>query len=466
MKSFLLRAFAVLALAALQPSTLAAPLDDRAGYWMGDLMSSKGTLLKIGVEIYTRADGTQWASVASPDQGAYDIPVKSIVAETDGGMLLDIDNATLKLTWMQDHFRAEWRQGGIRLLELRPVATFPKPARPQSPRPPFPYKEELLAIRSKDGATLGATLTTPHAPARSDVVVLIAGSGPQTRDDHMLVVLADHLARQGIAVLRYDKRGVARSTGDYYHHTLADLENDVYAAVRALAASKKFGRIGLVGHSEGSAIAAAVAALHPKAIDFIVTLGGVGMSGFDLMLLQDRQWALDHGAQPEEVERMMPYVRKYYETVLVTPNGKSRVVALKALYANLAPEEQKLLTKFKMNVGTLSPDMAAQAFLPVSLKSDPRLHWSKVRCAALVLHGSLDHQVHAEKNVAGIVGALRAGGNALVDSAVLPSLNHGFQTAITGKEDEYAKIDETMAPVAMQKIADFVRVRSRAKSRR
>lgn len=433
---------------------------------MGDLISSKGTPLKIGVEIYTRADGTPWASVASPDQGAYDIPVKSIIVEPDGGMLLDIDNATLKLTWTQDYFKGEWRQGGIRLLELRPVAAFPKPNRAQSPRPPFPYKEELLAIRSKDGVTLGATLTTPRGPAGSDVVVLIAGSGPHTRDDHMLVVLADYLARQGIAVLRYDKRGVSRSTGDYYNHTLADLENDAYAAVRALAVSKKFGRIGLIGHSEGSAIAAAVAALHPKEIDFIVSLGGVGMSGFDLMLLQDRQWALDHGAQPEELERMMPYVRKYYETVVVTPNGKSRLVALKALYANLALEEQKLLSKFKMNVGTLSPDMAAQAFLPVLLKSDPRLHWSQVKCAALILHGSLDHQVQAEKNVAGIVGALTAGGNAFVDSAVLPSLNHGFQTAVTGKEDEYARIDETMAPVAMQKIADFTRVRSRAKSKR
>lgn len=466
MKNFLLRTIAVLALAIVHAAAHAAPLHERVGYWMGDLMSSKGSLLRIGVEIYTRADGTPWASLASPDQGAYDIPVKSIVAEPDGGMLLDIDNATLKLTWMRDHFRGEWRQGDARFLELRPVATFPRPSRAQHPRPPFPYKEELLSIRSTDGATLGATLTTPQATAHSDVVVLIAGSGPQTRDDPMLVVLADHLARQGVAVLRYDKRGVARSTGDYYGHTLTDLENDVHAAVRALAARKKFGRIGLVGHSEGAAIAAAVAARQPKAIDFVVALGGVGMSGFDLLLLQDRQWALDHGAQPEEVERMMPYVRKYYETVLVTPNGRARVAALKAVYADLAPEEQKLLTKFKMNVGTLSPDMAAQAFLPVSLKSDPRQDWSRVECAALVLHGSLDHQVPAEKNVAGILDALRAGGNALVESAVLASLNHGFQTAITGKEDEYGRIAETIAPVAMQKITDFVRARSSANSTR
>jgi pimeloyl-ACP methyl ester carboxylesterase len=302
-------------------------------------------------------------------------------------------------------------------------------------------------------------------------VVLIAGSGPQTRHvdvagHHLFDVLADHLARHGVAVLRYDKRGVARSTGDYDGHTLANLEDDAYAAVQALAARKQFGRIGLVGHSEGSTIAAAVAARHPEAVDFVVSLGGVGMSGFDLELLQDRQWALDHGAKPEEAERIMPYVRRYYETVLATPDGEPRIAALKALYAGLAPEEQGLITKYHMNEFTLSPDMAAQAFLPVSLKKDPRTDWSRVRCPVLVLNGSLDHQVPAEENVAGIVGALRTGGNVHVDSAVLPSLNHGFQTASTGKEDEYARIDETMAPVALQKVADFARAQVAATPKR
>lgn len=144
-----------------------------------------------------------------------------------------------------------------------------------------------------------------------------------------------------------------------YGHTLADLEDDAYAALRALAARKQFGRIGLVGHSEGSAIAAAVAARHPKAVDFIVSLGGVGMSGLDLELLEDQQWAVDHGAKSEEVKQIMPYVRKYYETVLAISDGEPRVAALGALYAELAPGEQELIKKYHMNEFTLSPDMAA-----------------------------------------------------------------------------------------------------------
>jgi pimeloyl-ACP methyl ester carboxylesterase len=463
MKSSPLHAVALLALIAFQSAALAEPLRDHLGRWMGDLKLPDGVVLKIGADLYTRADGTPWASVASPDQGAYDIPVKSILTGPGNAVVLDIGIATLKLTWVQDHFRGEWTQGPALPLELRHVAAFPVPARPQTPHPPFPYKEELLAIRSKDGVTLGATLTVPRTPARPNVVVLIAGSGPQTRHvdmfgHHMFDVLADHLARQGVAVLRYDKRGVARSTGDFYGHTLANLEDDAYAAVHALAARKEFGRIGLVGHSEGSAIAAAVAARHPDDVDFIVSLGGVGMSGFDLELLQDRQWAITHGAKPEEVERIMPYVHKYYETVLATPDGEPRIAALTTLYVELSPEDQGLIAKYRMNEFTLSPEMASQAFLPVSLKTDPRADWAGVHCPVLVLNGSLDHQVPAEENVAGIVDALKTGGNVHVDSAVLPSLNHGFQTATTGDEDEYVKIDETIAPIALQKIANFARM--------
>ena len=464
MTSFPLRCLAVLALALLHPAAFADPLREHPGHWMGEMkLPDNRKVLKMGAELFTRADGSAWASLASPDQDAYDIPVKAVRAEGNDAVVLDAGFAAMKLTWVQDHFLAEWRQGANRLpVELRRVDAFPMPVRPQTPHAPFPYHEENLAIPSRDGVMLGATLTVPRAPAHPNVVVLIAGSGPQTRHvdmfgHHMFDVLADHLARQGVAVLRYDKRGIARSTGDYHGHTLTHLEDDAYAAVQALSKRKQFNRIGLAGHSEGSSIAAAVAAHHPEAVDFVVSLAGVGMSGFELELLQDAQWARDHGAGPDEVARLMPYVRRYYETVLTTPDGEPRIAALKALHAGLAPEDQALIATYHMNEYTLSPGMAAQPFLPVSLKTDTRKDWSKVACPVLVLNGSLDHQVPAEENVAGIVGALASGGNAHVESTILPSLNHSFQTAQTGKEDEYAKIDETLAPAAMQRVADFAR---------
>jgi pimeloyl-ACP methyl ester carboxylesterase len=455
-----LRALALVTLVALATVSHADPLHNHLGHWMGNLKLPNGAALKIGVEIYARADGTTWASVASPDQGAYDIPVKDIHAEPGDAVVLDIDNATLKLTWARDHFRGEWRQGNALPLELRHVSAFPMPARPQTPRAPFPYSETRLSIHSRDGVTLGATLAVPFVPKHPNVVVLIAGSGPQTRHvdmfgHHMFDVLADYLARHGVAVLRYDKRGVARSTGDYYGHTLANLEDDAYAAAQALAARKQFGQIGLVGHSQGAQIAAAVAARHPEAIDFIVSLGGVGMSGLDLDILQDRQAAYDLGATSAEIERIVRYVRQYGETALATADGPPRVAALKALYGRLAPDDQRLIRKYHMDEVTLAPEMAAKAFYPISLRTDPRVDWYKVHCPVLVLGGGLDHQVPANENMAGIVDALKAGGNSRVTAVVLPLLNHRFQTARTGGENEYDQIEETMASSAMLEIANF-----------
>jgi pimeloyl-ACP methyl ester carboxylesterase len=454
---------ASLALFASTSLAHSGPLQDHSGYWMGEMKVPDGPVLHIGAELFVRADGSAWASVASPDQGAYDIPVKAIRDAPDGSFILDAGFFALEMRWAKDHFDGTFRQGKDNLpLSLRQVDSFPGTARPQDPRPPFPYKNKEMAIASRDGVMLGATLSVPDAPGRPNAVVLVAGSGPQTRHvqnaGHRLFdVLADHLARQGIAVLRYDKRGVSRSAGDYEGHTGAGLADDAYAAVQALRDSGRFGRIGLIGHSEGSQVSAAVAAAHPEAVDFVVSLAGVGISGLELELLQDRQHALDNGASQQELARLMPYVRKYYDTVLATADGEPRIAALEALHAALPAEDKALVARRHMNVGTLSPGLAAQPFLPALLKEDPRTNWRATRCPALILHGGLDHQVPAKENVGGILAALKAGGNGKASSALLPSLNHGFQTARTGAAEEYARIAETMAPAAMQKIAGFVR---------
>lgn len=455
-----------LALLALQPGARAGVLEDHPGYWLGDVTLPDGTLRKMGAEIFKRADGATWASVGWPEQDVVDIPVKSLKPEPDGALLLDLGAAQLKLAWNADHFDGTWIQGkALPPAQMRQVAGYPRRPRPQTPQAPFPYKNETLAIHSKDGVTLGATLSMPAGATRPPVVVLVAGSGPQTRHvdnaGHQLFdVLADHLARQGVAVLRYDKRGIARSTGDYYGHTQHDLADDAYAVVQALAARKQFGAIGLAGHSEGSQVAAAVAARHSADVGFVVSMAGVGLSGLELMLLQDRQYAVDNGAGAADLARITPYLRAYYETVMATPDGPPRIAALKAVLAAQTPGDQALLKQYKINVGTLDPNVAAQPFLPVLLKSDPRKDWTQVRGPVLVMNGMLDHQVPAVENVAGIAGALKAGGNRAVATKVLPSLNHGFQTARTGAEDEYAAIDETMAPVALQTVADFVRKQS------
>lgn len=459
----LLRTAVTLALLfAFQAAAHAGVVDDHQGRWLGSMVIPKGPTLKIGAEFFTRADGVRWATAASPDQDSYNIPVVAIKEDGDT-VELDLRVATLRLTWVKDHFEGVFAQGGGTFsFALHAVADFPRKVRPQTPRGPFPYTSRELVIAAPDGVKLAATLSIPNNKARPNLVVLVPGSGHSSRDldaagHQPFLVIADYLARQGVAVLRYDKRGVARSGGDYAQMTTAQLIDDLGAIVKAMNERKQFARVGMVGLSEGPGIAAAVAARAPAAVDFIVSLAGVGLPGGELILLQDRLVAQDNGAQPAEVERLMVYVRNYYETLVAHAEPEPRVAALKALRASLSAEDEALVKKYRMDVGSLSLDEAKEPHLRTLLMSDPQNDWRKVRAPVLVLNGSLDHQVPAGENVAGIVGALKQGGNRKVESAVLPSLNHLFQTATTGSTAEYATIDETIAPLALKRIAAFVK---------
>ena len=452
---------ALMAMLALQPVAQAGVLKDHPGRWLGELKIPDGPILKIGAQLLKRADGSYWASYFQPDQGVYDAPVKS-VREVGEAIELDLSSATLKMTWARDHFIGEIKQGDrADRFELKQVQAFPIKLRPQPPKAPYPYRDETLAIASAKGVTLGATLSIPRGKTKPNAVVLAHGSGPLNRDESSaghqpFAVLADQLARQGIAVLRYDKRGVAHSSGDYENHTGADLAVDLNAVVQALKARKEFKHIGLIGHSEGPGIAAAVAAAHPRSVDFIVSLGGAGLPGLDMMLLQDRATAKVNGATPVEVDQIVNYARSYYDIILTQAEVPPRMAALTALESQRPAAEKAVAAKYKMNEGSLSMAMADKPFLRGILMADTTQNWRLVQCPVLALGGSLDQQVPAQENVGGIVAALKTGGNIKVESAILPSLNHMFQTAKTGAEDEYGRIDETIAPIAVQRIVAFV----------
>lgn len=443
---------------ALPPGAHAGVLKDHPGHWMGELIVPEGPPLKFGVEIFTRADGSAWASVASPDQGAFDIPVAG-VTESGNQAVLDVTMAKLSLTWTGDRFDGKWTQGGetLPVRNMSKVRQFPGQVRPQTPVAPFPYSEQSVAIPASSGVTLGATLTVPRNAVKPVLVVLVHGSGPHTRDEHMaghrpFAVLADHLARQGIAVLRYDKRGVARSTGDYAGHTQAGLASDLHAVLKAMRARGQFRKVGVLGHSEGPMIAADVLQKDPKAADFLISLAGVGLKGKDLIVLQDRLLAQDRGASPAEVERLAAFASRFYDIVIANADVAPRVAALK----ELRKADQALIDKYKMNEGSLSIGMAEQPALRVILLADPAPAWRAVKVPVLALNGSKDRQVPPE-SLAAIVSALAAGGNRRVESAIVPSLNHMLQTADTGAETEYTRIDETVAPVVLQRVAGFVK---------
>lgn len=462
MVSLVRSALSMAALLALPCLAEAGPLTERQGRWLGDMAIPNGPTLKIGAELFTRLDGTAWASLASPDQGVYDVPAAT-VTETADSVELDLRQATLKLVWVQDRVEGVFSQGGQSYsFPLQRVAAFPFKARPQTPTGPFPYTSQDLKIAAPGGIALGATLSLPHGVKRPKLVVIVPGSGPATRNaviagHQPYNVMADHLARQGIAVLRYDKRGNGRSSGDFAQVTTAQLVDDLGAIVKAMQERREFSQVGLLGLSEGPGIAAAVAARSPRDVDFIVSLAGVGLPGHELLLLQDRLLARDNGAQPQELERMMVYVGEFYKIILAHPEPAPRVAALKALQASLSPEEREMVKKFRLNYGSLSIEEAEKPHLRTLMLANSQEDWRKVKVPVLALNGSLDHQVPAEENLAGIVGALKAGGNLKVESANLPSLNHLFQTAKTGATKEYAAIDETIAPSVLDRIAAFVK---------
>lgn len=462
MNTYINRALALSVLLCLHAYAQAGVVADHQGRWLGDMKIPNGPTLKIGAELYTKADGSAGALSVSPDQGGYDLHVQS-VEETGDSALLDLSFAKLKLTWVKDHFNCELQQSGaVFPFEMNAVPAFPTPPRPQTPVAPFPYQQQTLTIASADGVLLGATLAVPNGVPHPNVVILVNGSGDSTRDENILghqvfTVLADQLLRQGVAVLRYDKRGVGRSTGDYAQHTGAQLIDDLDAVAKALKARKQFKRVGLVGHSEGSGIAAAVAARDPQSVDFVVSMAGIGMSGLDTVLLQDRIGATDQGASAAEADRIMLYVRKFYAITIAHDDAAARVAALKAMLAALTPEDQALIKKYRMNVGSLSMAEAAKPAMRALLLSDPQKDWRRVRSPVLALNGSLDHQVTPDENLAGIMAALKAGGNRHAQAALLASLNHLFQTAKTGKVDEYGGIEQTIAPVVAQRIAQFTK---------
>ena len=446
----------ILFLLAVLPGASAAP----EARYLGALPTPDGRVLKIGVALFERADGSPWASFASPDQDAYDVPVTRF---TRKGKALDLDLgwAAIKLTELKSGLKGSYTQNGERSdIELVKVAQFPQRARPQAPKAPYPYTSHALAIKGGEGVMLGATLTLPKGKHRPNLVVLVHGSGPGTRDGmvaghEQFKVLADYLARRGLAVLRYDKRGIARSSGNYDQHTIGQLADDLAGVVDAMRARGQFGRVGVAGISEGPGVAVALEARKPGALDFLVSLSGVGLNGMEMILLQDRVYLERQNPTGEELARLLPYVAKWYQTIAANEQAEARIAALKALTAGLTPEERALVAKYKADVGTLSLDWAAKPFVHAMLLTDARAQWQAVRCPVLAIGGSLDVQVPAPENVGGIVAALHAGGNRSVESHILPSLNHLLQTAVSGGEDEYERIDETMAPAVMERIARF-----------
>ena len=436
------------------------------GDWFGTLAAGAANL-RLAFHI-KRAEGALLSGTFdSLDQGAMGLRIETV---TFNGSTVRFEMkaplASFEGTLAADGSRISgtWMQGGA-TLPLVLTRGVPKPPnRPQEPKRPYPYADEEVVYQNKAaGIALAGTLTLPRATAPVPAVILISGSGPEDRDETVFghkpfLVLADYLTRNGIAVLRVDDRGVGGSSGKTSAATSDDFAGDVQAGIDYLKGRKEIDpkRIGLVGHSEGGLIAPIVATRSAD-VAFIVLMAGPGLPGDEILYLQAAAIGKASGAADAQLaanrtvqEQIFRIVKEEKDLTLMT----ARLQELKQQILSGVPDAQRGAAS-----GMLDAQMAAVAtpWFRYFLAYDPRPALEKVKCPVLAIIGERDLQVPFQPNLDAIGAALAKGGNTSVTLMHPPALNHLFQQATTGSPAEYTRIEETMAPAALEAISSWIK---------
>ncbi len=405
----------------LKPARIATAT--AAGTYLGSLATPAGQM-RLALVIQ-EVEGKIQSEMISLDQGNARLPADTLLEDRKLRLSIPRAMAGYQAEFTPDfaQLKGKFVQGLEYDLVLDRVAEIPRPKRPQLPLPPFPYRSEDLTFPSKaDNIRLAGTLTLPPGPGPFPAAILLTGSGPQDRDETLLdhkpfLVLADHLTRQGFAVLRYDDRGIGQSGGSFKGSTSVDFAEDAEGAFAYLATRKEIDpkRIVLIGHSEGGILAPMVAAAQPS-VAAVVSLAGPAVPGEQIIKRQTVDLALAAG---------MPEIQAQAAGSV----GYQQLLALKA----------------------------TDPWMNFYWDYDPAPVWEKVKSPVLALNGALDMQVHADTSLAVIQAALTKGGNTRFEVRKLDGLNHLFQSAATGAGIEYGRIEETFAPSALALISDWLK---------
>lgn len=436
------------------------------GTWRS-VITRNGVDLRVILHIETTNTGTH-AKLDLPDMMANNIPVTNLT-NTDGQVSYAVPAAQGTFTGA---FNDDGTITGIWTTPGREDATITltrdaddRPAttrnRPQVPTEPYPYKSEDVTYNNPaaESVTLAGTLTIPEGDGPFPAAILISGSGPQDRNETVFghqpfLVLSDYLTSHGIAVLRYDDRGINQSTGDYAQATSADFATDANAAFAYLSTRPEIDHdaIGFVGHSEGGLIGP-IAINENQKVAFMVMLAGPGTPALKIIESQNRLIAQSQGADEEEISKSVELSMMISRAAAASTSAEDAEARIRAI---MTPE---VLAEFGVDESRIE-SAVAQSSTPWTryfLKYDPADFMGAVRCPVLAINGELDMQVPAEENIAGLHKLLTNHNDATI--MALPGLNHMFQTAKTGALGEYNDIEETFAPHAMQLIADWINTR-------
>ncbi len=439
------------------------------GQWNGQL-AVQGQKLRISFHI--SEDGGKYTSTMdSPDQGAMGIPTEETTFE-DNTLTISMKSMGIEYSGklVDREIQGTFSQAGMQIpmnLTREIIEEEKAKARPQDPVEPLPYlSEDVYFINKKaNGIKLAGTLTLPKGVKNPPVVVMITGSGPQNRDEEVkmfnhrpFLVWSDYLTRHGIAVLRYDDRGVAQSEGSQEGATSADFATDVEAAVAYLKTRKDVNtnKIGLIGHSEGGYIAPMVAA-NNQDIAFIVLLAGTGVDGGIVLASQTRKSGELHGATKKELD-FNDQGRKGIHQIIRQETDleviKTKIIAYLHELRKTADEEQRADLTDELIEKTAST--YATPWLTYFIRTNPDQFLSQVKCPVLAINGDKDTQVLADLNLNGIEQSLKKANNKDVTIVKLEGMNHLFQTCETGSTSEYGQIEETVSPKALQVVEQWI----------
>jgi uncharacterized protein len=440
---------------------------DIEGSWAGSLKISN-VELRIVFNVSLDSTGKLIANLDSPDQGAYGIAVDEVIITGDSvKFIVGVVKGFYAGKFYPDSLKISgiWNQGGMSFpLDLRKADFVEKPKRPQEPKEPFPYKsEEVKFINKNTGDTLAGTFTYPFEGAPYTVVILVSGSGPQNRDEELLghkpfLVLSDYLTRKGIAVLRYDDRGVGESTGDFRSATSKDFAEDALAAVEFLMARNDVDKIGIAGHSEGGIIAP-MAAVQSEDVDFIVLMAGTGVRGDSILTMQTELIMRAGGSTEEEIKRNLDVYRSIYNVLQSDDNDeltRRRLTKILDDAYELLSEQEKAESGSKEMLIESQMGVLISTWFRYFLSYDPYPTLTEVKCPVLAIISEKDLQVPPKENLSAIEQALKEGGNKNYKIVEMPGLNHLFQKSETGSPTEYGKIEETFSEDAMKVIADWI----------
>ena len=444
---------------AQRPSS--AAISKLEGTWQGAIETGN---MRMRLQLHISHDdkGQLIASLDSLDQAIQGIPA-SHVTEKSGELKFELSAFgaayTGTLNAARNQIAGDWSQrGNIEKLDFQRSGHVLELRRPQNPIKPYPYREEEVSFPTAGGsATLAAALTLPQGSGPFPAAVLVGGSGPTDRDETVaghkpFLVLADLLTRKGIAVLRYDKRGIAQSTGKYADATIEDFAQDAQSALQYLKSRKEVDakRLGVIGHSEGGILASLVAT-GSSDVNWLVLLATPATTGEKTLLRQSELIARTGGLTEDQITRSLEFDRKAYAAVRQEKDPSALEKRLAALVD-------------QSGLGAAMPPEALQAQIRTMtspwfrqfLDYDPEPTFEKIKCPVLALSGDRDLQVDSAENVPLLRKALEASGNRDFTVVEVEGVNHLLQTAQSGSPALYGAIEETIAQEVLTAIGNWV----------